>query len=425
MKNSKQHSGEYDCIVIGGGASGLMAAGRAAELGARVLILERNNKLGEKLKITGGGRCNITNAEFNIPDFLENYGKAKDFLHSPFSQFSAKDTFSFFESLGLPLVVEARNRAFPASQKALDVFRTLECYIKKHKVTVKTNVRVKNFKMDNDKLVSIVTHDKEEFRAPYFILSTGGLAAPETGSTGDGFRMLERIGHSISKPNPNLVPLTTKVKWVHRLSGVTLSFMAIRFKQNGKQMLKRTGKLLFTHFGVSGPLILNSSYEVKQLLKKGRVNAEIDCFPDTQEDKLDRRIYELFKKNKNKMLKNVFAEILPAKLAEVIIYITDPNLLDRPVHSVTKAERMAIVQTSKHLGFEISGTLGFKKSIVADGGLNLEEVDTKHMSSKQFSNLYLLGDVLNVNRPSGGFSLQLCWTTAWVAANSITKKLTS
>lgn len=419
----KTGSSQYDVIVIGGGASGMMVAGRLAERGARVLVLERNSELGKKLKITGGGRCNITNAEFDNRMFLEHYGTARDFLFSAFAQFSVRDTFTFFESLGLPLVTEARKRVFPKTQRALDVFRALERYMQKHHVEVRKNMRVKKFLTNEQQLIGVLTEKKERITAPFIILATGGLAAPETGSTGDGFRMLRDIGHQVDEPNPDIVPLTTSSRWVHKLSGITLSFMTIRFRQNGKQRLKRTGKLLFTHFGISGPLILNSAREVKKLLNTGPVEASVDCFPDTQEDKLDRRFYELFKKNKNRLLKNAFAELLPAHLAETIITLTNPDLLNCPVHSVTKKERMALVHTAKNLTFPITGTLGFEKAVVADGGVPLSEVDTRTMQSKKFPNLYLLGDTLNINRPSGGFSLQLCWTTAWVAANTITAQL--
>ncbi|MCR4306546.1 MAG: aminoacetone oxidase family FAD-binding enzyme, partial [Candidatus Yonathbacteria bacterium] len=412
MKTTNQ---TYDLIVIGGGPSGMMAAGRAAELGARVLLLEKNRHLGEKLKITGGGRCNITNAEFNVRTFLENFPQSKEFLFSPFSKFSAKDTFTFFEEKGLPLVVEARKRAFPASQKAFDVFLTMEKYIRVHRVKVEKSARVSSLKKKDGKIVSVKLSDGKEYSARYFALATGGTAAPETGSTGDGFKMLSKLGHIIAKPNPNIVPLKTSAKWVHSLSGTTLSFMTIRFKQNGKTKIKKTGKILFTHFGVSGPLILNSSYEVRKLLKEGPVEASIDLFPDTEENDLDRRVQNLFEKNKNKKLKNMFSELLPKALAEEIVALPELGLSQRTINSITREERKKLVKKMKDLTFPITGTLGFDKAIIADGGVILEEVDLKNMTSKLYPNLYLLGDTLSINRPSGGFSLQMCWTTGFVA----------
>ncbi len=413
----------YDLIVIGGGPSGMMAAGRAAELGARVLLLEKNKHLGEKLKITGGGRCNITNAEFNVRTFLENFPQSKEFLFSPFSKFSAKDTFAFFEEKGLPLIIEARKRAFPASQKAFDVFLVMEKYIRAHRVKVEKNARVSSLKKKDGKIVSVKLSDGKEYSARYFALATGGTAAPETGSTGDGFKMLSKLGHIIAKPNPNIVPLKTSAKWVHGLSGTTLSFMTIRFKQNGKTKIKKTGKILFTHFGVSGPLILNSSYEVRGLLKEGPVEASIDLFPDTEENDLDRRVQNLFDKNKNKKLKNMFSELLPKALAEAIVGLPELGLSQRTINSITREERKKLVKKMKDLTFPITGTLGFDKAIIADGGVILEEVDLKNMTSKLYPNLYLLGDTLSINRPSGGFSLQMCWTTGFVAGTDAGEKV--
>jgi len=413
----------YDLIVIGGGPSGMMMAGRAAELGARVLLLEKNKGLGKKLNLTGGGRCNITNAEFDVREFLKNFPESKEFLYSPFSKHSSEDTIKFFESKGLLIVVEARKRAFPKTQKAADVVRVMEKYVKRNGIEIKTGVRATSLGKHGDKIVSVKTTKGEEFFANNFAIATGGLAAPETGSTGDGFNMLKKLGHTINQSNPNIVPLTTDEKWVHSLTGTTLSFMTIRFFQGGKAKIKKTGKILFTHFGVSGPLILNSAHEVKKLLANGKVEASIDMFPDTEENELDRRVLNLFNKNKNKLTNNVMPEILPSHLATVILALPDINLYGREVNSITKEERKMLVKKIKGLTFKITGTLGFDKAVVADGGVVLEEVNFKNMTSKLYPNLYLLGDVLNINRPSGGFSLQLCWTTGWIAGSDVGEKL--
>jgi hypothetical protein len=409
----------YDLIVIGGGPSGMMMAGRAAEGGARVLLIERNKKLGEKLKMTGGGRCNITNAEFDIRKFLDHFPKAKEFLYSPFSKFSTKDTFEFFEKLNLPLVTEARKRVFPQSQNASDVFMALEKYIGRKNVEIKTRTRVMSLNTKDNKIVSITTKKGEEIFARNFAIATGGLAAPETGSTGDGFKMLEKLGHTIKAPNPNVVPLTTNAIWVHKLSGLTLSFMTIRFLQKNKTKLKKTGKVLFTHFGLSGPLILNSAHEVIRLMKRGYVAASIDLFPDTEENILDKRLLKLFEQNKNKKIRNVLPELIPDNLSKEILQMPDVDLFDIAINSITKEDRKVLVKKLKNLDFPITGTLGFKHAVISDGGVVLEEVNFKNMSSKIHPNLYLLGDILNINRPSGGFSLQLCWTTGWVAGQSI------
>ena len=413
----------YDLIVIGGGPSGMMAAGRYDRTWRARAFAGKNRHLGEKLKITGGGRCNITNAEFNVRTFLESFPQSKEFLFSPFSKFSTKDTFTFFEGKGLPLIIEARKRAFPASQKAFDVFLVMEKYIRTHRVEVEKNARVSSLKKKDGKIVSVKLSSGKEYSAHYFALATGGTAAPETGSTGDGFKMLSKLGHTIAKPNPNIVPLKTSAKWVHGLSGTTLSFMTIRFKQNDKAKIKKTGKVLFTHFGISGPLILNSSYEVRGSLKEGPVEASIDLFPDTEENDLDRRIRNLFEKNKNKKLKNVFSELLPKALAEAIVDLPELKLAQKTINSITKEERKKLVKKLKDLSFPITGTLGFDKAIIADGGVILEEVNFKNMTSKLYTNLYLLGDTLSINRPSGGFSLQMCWTTGFVAGTDVGEKV--
>ncbi|MCK5027137.1 MAG: aminoacetone oxidase family FAD-binding enzyme, partial [Candidatus Pacebacteria bacterium] len=305
----KTITGKYDLVVIGGGPSGMMAAGRAAELGARVLLLEKNKSLGKKLLLTGGGRCNLTNNIIDTKEFLKHFPQSKEFLYSPFSKFSVQDTLNFFEKNGLRLVIEAHDRVFPKTQKAEHVLGVLERYMKINNVEIRRNMKVQDISVREDKKILIRMKD-EQFLSNAAVIATGGLAAPETGSTGDGFTFLKKLGHTIQKPNPNLVPITSSTRWIHNLSGLTLSFMTIHFKQNEKTVLKKTGKILFTHFGISGPLVLNSSYEVTQLLKKGPLHASIDMFPDTEENELDRRVFNLFEKNKNKALKNILPEIV-------------------------------------------------------------------------------------------------------------------
>lgn len=417
------HSEKFDVIVIGGGPAGLMAAGHAAEQGLRVLLLEKNKKLGEKLKITGGGRCNITNAEFDIHELLSHYRKAKPFLYSPFSQFGVQDTFDFFESRGLPIVVQARKRAFPETENAADVFRVLEAFIKKNNVTIKTSSTVTKIKANAAKnAIEYVETGKERYSADSYILATGGLSHPETGSTGDGFRWLKDLGHTVTDPNPNIVPLKVKESWVKNISGVSLSFMKITFFLNEKKAFSKTGKVLFTHFGLSGPLILNSAYDVIELLDKGAVTCEIDLFPDTDKGTLEKRIINSFEKNKNKLLKNVLKELAPQGMYEIIFQLLDIKEDEKFVHSVTVEERKKLITLFKHLPLTISGTMGYEWAVVSDGGVSLEEVDMKTMQSKIYPNLYFTGDILNITRPSGGYSLQLCWTTGFVAGNAVGMK---
>lgn len=424
----KEPKTKYDVAIIGGGPAGLMAAGRAAELGAKVILIEKNEIFGKKLSITGGGRCNITNAEFDTHKFLENFGDAAKFLHSPFSQFNVESTFKFFEARNLPLVTEARNRVFPKTQSATNVRDALVKYARKKGVQFLTGVSVSKFikedsNKEDSKIIAIETSDGRIF-ANNFIVATGGLSAPSTGSTGDGLRMLQSIGHTIHKSNPDLVPLKTNQAWVHKLAGTTLSFMTLRFKQGGKTHIKKTGKILFTHFGISGPLVINVSGQVRKLLENGpTVLASIDCFPDTDIAELDRRIWRIFEQHKNKQIKNVLSDLLPQKLSDAILHIMGEHYGNTPVHSVFKEERRKLAKIMKDLAFPIAGTMGLDRAIVADGGVELTEVDFKTMSSKLHPNIYVIGDTLNITRPSGGFSLQLCWTTGYVAGTQVADKL--
>lgn len=408
----------YDVIVIGGGASGMLAAGRAGQRGLKVLLLEKNHYLGEKLKITGGGRCNITNAEFDRQLLLSNYGDAKDFLFSPFAQFGVQSTFDFFTELGLPLVIEARKRAFPQTQKAEDVVLALEKYLKKTRVTVKTNSAVAKIVTKKDKICGVAV-GKNIYQTKSIILATGGLSHPETGSTGDGMRWLIRLGHSVRQPSPTVVPLAVSDQWVKELSGLSLSFMKITFFLDDKKIFSKTGKILFTHFGLSGPLIMNSAGKVKELLVQGKVTAKIDAYPDTDFSALEKNIIKIFDNNKNKDLKNVIKEFLPEGTDKSILSLLPLEMQDIKVHSVTKDQRKLIAHLLKALTVNITGLMGYDRAIVSDGGVSLTEIDTKTMQSKIHSNLFITGDLLDINRQSGGFSLQLCWTTGFVAGNSV------
>ncbi|MDO8558136.1 MAG: NAD(P)/FAD-dependent oxidoreductase [bacterium] len=406
----------FDVIVIGGGASGMMAAGRAAERGKRVLLLEKNKRLGEKLKITGGGRCNVTNAEFDTHKLLAHYGNGGRFLPSPFSQFGVESTFKFFESRGLPLVVEDRKRAFPKTQKALDIFRVLETYLRDGKVTVCTEAKTTRINTDGRKVLGVQC-GSVSYTAGAIILATGGMSHAETGSTGDGFAWLRDLGHKVKAPTPTIVPLAVREAWVKALAGVTLKSMKITFSVEGKKQFSRTGSLLFTHFGISGPIILNSADKVGDMLQAGTATAIIDAFPELDLGALDERIRKAFDANKNRDLKNVFKEIAPPGTSTHLLKLLSKIDEKKKVHSVTKEERKLIARTLKALPLTITHLMGFDRAVVADGGVVLEEMDMKTMRSLLFDNLYITGDLLHVRRPSGGYSLQLCWTTGYVAGS--------
>ena len=413
---------KYDVIVIGGGPSGMMSAGRAGSRGRKTLLLEKNYGLGKKLELTGGGRCNILNAEEDEKRLLDKYGKDRKFLFSTFSQHGMKDSFCFFEKHGLPLVVESRKRAFPKSQKAGDVVRLMKKFIKENNVQTKTEVTVDGFKVDSSNRIIAVLSDVGEFKAENYILATGGKAFPETGSTGEGLLWLKDLGHKVHRSEPGLVPLVVKEKWVKDLSGVTLSFVKITFGKrsilNNERTFSKKGKILFTHFGLSGPLILNSSKKVKEFLKRGPLKTEIDMYPDTDIGSVRKNVLKFFEKNKNKTLKNVMKECSPKGMSETILKVSFPDLGNKKVNEITKEEREHLADIMKAMPLTVIGTMDFDRSIVSEGGVDLREVDTKTMKSKLCPNLFLTGDILNLERPSGGFSLQWCWTSGWVAGSN-------
>jgi predicted Rossmann fold flavoprotein len=408
----------YDVIVVGGGAAGMMAAGRAAELGKRVLVVEKNTKLGEKLRISGGGRCNITNAEYDTRALLAHYTDAQEYLRSSFARFGVKDTFAFFEKLGLPLVVQARKRAFPKTERATDVCKALEKYIREGSVEIVSHSPVTRVNVEGGRVVSIAC-GRTEYKGKAFVLATGGMSHPETGSTGDGFRFLKHLGHTVVDPTPTIVPLKVSDQWVRDVSGVSLSFMKITFFLEGKKAFSETGKILFTHFGLSGPLILNVAGRVADLLHEGAVTATIDAFPDTDLGAMGKKILSVFDKNKNKALRNVIGDIAPHGMGPTVLALLAGQVnFEGKVHSVSKDERKAMAHLLKALPVTVTGLMGFDRAVVADGGVPLKEIDTRTMQSLKIPNLFVVGDLLHINRPSGGYSLQLCWTSGYVAGSN-------
>ena len=407
----------YDVIVIGGGAAGLLAAGRWGVRGRRVLLLDKNGALGKKLAISGGGRCNITNAEENVKSLLAHYGSSEQFLYSAFSEFGVGETFKFFESKSLPLMVEARKRAFPKSEKASDVVHTLKSYISKGNVEVRLRAPVTKIVTTRGKIEKIVT-SKGEYSADSYILATGGVSHPETGSTGDGFAWLSEIGHTVQDPTPTIVPLRAKDEWVRSLAGKTLPNAKITFYLGTEKKFASTGPILLTHFGLSGPTILNSAGKVADLLHEGSVSAKIDLFPTLDIGALDKELQKHFEANKNKLLKNVAAKFLPPGTAAGLLSLVSGVDSDKKVHSITREERRALIDTFKALPVNISGLMGYDRAVVADGGVPLTEIDTRTMRSLRFQNLFIIGDLLHVRRPSGGYSLQLCWTTGYIAGEN-------
>ncbi len=408
----------YDLIVIGGGPAGMMAAGRAAERGARVLLLEKNPNLGKKLLITGGGRCNVTNAEFNTRTLLAHYQASAKFLFSPFATFGVKETLDFFHQRGLPTKVEEKNRVFPVSDQAASVHQVLLTYLKTGRVETRTNAEVADILTGDGKIVAVKLHDSRHYTALSYLIATGGKSRPDTGSTGDGLLWLKKLGHTIIAPDPSLVPIKLKETWVKELAGLTLPDIKISVYQNQQKDFSKRGRVLFTHVGVSGPTILNMSKAIGELLTYGPVTLSLDLFPNKDQGTLDDMLIQLFADHKNKQCQNALTTLLPTSLVTPILSLAmiAPNT---PCHSLTKAQRKALGQLLKQLTATVDSLLGADKAIITSGGVALTEVDFKTMRSRHYSNLYLAGDILNIDRPSGGYSLQLCWTTGYVAGNTV------
>ncbi len=415
----------YDIAVIGGGPAGMMAAGRAAELGAKVILLEKNNGLGEKLLITGGGRCNITNEEYDVRKFLSKYKESDKFLFSAFSQFSVKDTFTFFNSRGMPTKVEAGNRAFPASNDARSVWTVLIEYMKKGGVEIKANATVTHFDTEGNTITAVNLKSGEKITAKKFVLATGGTSRPETGSTGDGFGWLEKLGHQVTAPTDALVPIQLDMqgphRWLEQLQGVTLDNIKITSFQNNQKQEVKKGRVLFTHFGLSGPTILNMSKDIGDLLNYGEVEIRLDLTPTLDHGMLNNALQELFKTDHKKQIKNSLDKIIPKSMVESVLGLAQVNG-NTENNSVTREERMKLIETIKGVTLYVIGLLGKDKAIVSSGGVELTDIDFRTMQSKVTPNLYLIGDVLNIDRPSGGYSLQLCWTTGFVAGSAAAQK---
>ncbi|HUX21279.1 MAG TPA: aminoacetone oxidase family FAD-binding enzyme [Spirochaetia bacterium] len=433
---------DTDVCVIGGGPAGMMAAGRAAERGARVLLIEKNPTLGRKLLITGGGRCNVTNAEFRREVLVEKYGDRSQFLHSLFARFGPQQLIGFLRERGLGVVIEAENRAFPDTHRAASVLAVLEGYLSAGRVEVRTKMCVRGLAPGGpgEARIAGIETDEGRIRARSIILATGGLSRPETGSTGDGFRWLASVGHTVNIPEPSLVPVRVAEPWVRRLQG--LSFEDVRLTalppeppsgdarstagphRGGKKQARvsERGKLLFTHFGLSGPLVLNMSSRMLELSRRTedgseQLRLEIDLIPGEDHASLDCTIRDSIAGAPNKKVQNSLAPALPSRLVPLLLELAevDPDL---PANSLTRPARLAIVRLMKAFPLTFDGVLGNDKAITTSGGVSLEEVDFRTMRSRLFENLYLAGDILDFQRRSGGYSLQICWSSGWVAGGA-------
>jgi hypothetical protein len=411
----------WDVIVVGGGPAGMMAAGTAAKRGAKVILLEKNDTLGKKLLITGGGRCNVTNSEFDNRKFLAKFKNDGKFLFSAFSQWSVKETLDFFHENGMDTKVENELRTFPVSDSARSVWNVLLNYMKTYHVTVRSHAPVTEIVCDHDVLIGVKLKNTSVVRGRSIIIATGGSSHPDTGSTGDGYAWLRDIGHTVITPTPSLVPIALKDAWTKELSGMKLPDIKITVLQNNKKQDTANGKILFTHTGVSGPTILNMSKDVGELLKYGEVALSLDLLPKEDHGTLDAELQKLFKVNDRKKLQNALPDLISRAMVPIVMELAG---IDKGIYcnNVTREKRMKLLGIIKNIPLHVDKLLGAEKAIITSGGVALDEIDFKTMRSRLFPDLYLVGDILNIDRPSGGYSLQICWTTGFVAGTAAAKK---
>ena len=403
--------------IIGAGPAGLMAAGRAAGLGHSVFVFEKNRQACRKLMITGKGRCNITNA-CPKDELIKNIPGNGRFLYSSLSRFSNHDIMDFFSGLGVRLKTERGNRVFPESDKASDIREALVGFAVKNGAIIKYNSSVREIIAEEGRVRGVVLENGESWELDAVILATGGMSYPLTGSTGDGYRMARELGHSVSEPRPSLVPLKTVETWVRQVSGLTLKNITLTvYDPSGKKVFEELGEMLFTHFGVSGPLVLSASRHILDCGFSGSVLV-IDMKPALSEEALDRRIQRDFDKFSRKHLSNALYELLPRSFIPVFIQLLEIPP-DKPVNQVTRRERQRMVSLLKGIRLTVSRSRPISEAIVTAGGIKTGEIDPKTMESKLVKGLYFVGEIIDVDAYTGGFNLTIALSTGYTAGSSI------
>lgn len=406
-------------IIVGGGAAGMLAAVFSARNGHEVLLLEKNEKLGKKLFITGKGRCNVTNA-CEREELFQNIVTNKKFLYSSFSKFNNYAVMDFFEQLQVPLKVERGNRVFPISDKSSDIIHALEQELQRLRVTIKYYAQVEEVIIKDNQYCGLkIKGEDKQLESDCVIIATGGLSYPSTGSTGDGYQFAVNMGHTIMKCSPSLVPLEVKEPIVKELQGLSLKNVFLTmYISSGKKIYEQMGELLFTHYGISGPLILSASSLISSYLEKDRVSLSIDLKPALTTEQLDHRILRDFQENLNKQFKNSLDKLLPKKLIPVIIFLSGIDS-EKKVNLITKKERFSLIKQIKQFSLTVSNLRGYKEAVITKGGVCIKEINPSTMESKLIKNVYFIGEVLDIDALTGGFNLQIAWSTAYAAANAI------
>ena len=415
--------------VIGGGAAGMMAAIRAAERGHSVTIYEKNEKLGKKVYITGKGRCNVTNA-CDVEEFFEHITGNAKFFYSAFYGFDNFQLMSLIEKAGCPLKTERGNRVFPVSDHSSDVIKALRQYIEKLGCEICYNTPVRALMTEQyqseqaeknkyeQQILGVVTTDGKKTLYDKVILATGGVSYPTTGSTGDGHAFAKELGLNVTELKPSLVPFEIKEGWCKQLQGLALKNVTATLYVDGKKVFSQMGELLFTHFGVSGPLVLTASSVLAQKKKYSDVMLTINLKPALSEEQLDKRFIKEFEEGHNRQLKNIRPALYPSSLAALMPELAGVDEC-KPAHSITREEREKLVKTTLALPLTVTGTRGFAEAIITSGGVDLKEINPSTMECKRIKGLYVIGELLNLDAHTGGYNLQIAWSTGYLAGDSV------
>ena len=400
-------------IVVGGGAAGMMAAVFAARNGQNVQLLEKNEKLGKKLFITGKGRCNITNAA-DIEDLFTAVTSNPKFLYSGFYSFTNQQVIDFFEELGVKTKIERGERVFPVSDHSSDVIAAFSRELKSLGVSVSLHTEVKELLCEQDKVCGVLLTNGKKMKADAVIVATGGISYPSTGSTGDGYRFAKEAGHRVTELLPSLVPMEVRQWYAKELQGLSLRNIEIRITDGKKKLYEEFGEMLFTHYGVTGPVILSASSVVGKTLRKKELTLHIDLKPALSEEQLDKRILREFDANHNKQYKNSIDSLFPAKLKPVMIELSEIEP-EKKVNEITKEERQRLVHLIKDFTMTLTGLRGYNEAIITKGGVSVKEIDPGTMESKIIKGLYFAGEVLDLDAVTGGYNLQIAWSTGYLA----------
>ncbi len=408
---------KFDVAIVGGGPAGIMAALQSADSGAKVILIEKNKSLGKKLLLTGKGRCNLTCAVYENREFIEKIGKNGRFLFSATQKFGPLKVINFFEKKGLKLKEERGKRIFPVSDDAEEVLSLLVKLLKEKKVNFKLGQKVADFKVENGEIQFLEMKNGEKVYAKKYILCTGGKSYPTTGSTGDGYTWAEKMGHKVEKLFPSLVSIEVEEDWVKKIEGTSLKNVKFKIFQDNKKKAEYFGEMLFTYKGVSGPIVLNASRDMGEMIETGgKVSLEVDLKPALDFEQLDLRLQRDFKEKANRDFKNYLPDLVPKSMVDFIMFLSGLNS-QRKLFEIQREERKNLVKILKGIRMTVKSLGDYQSAVVTKGGVSLKEVDPKTMQSKKIKNLFLAGEVLDLDGPTGGYNLQICWSTGFVAGS--------